>query len=358
MKSFALASEAEHTPPKRLSGRIEEAIDPAQVIVDAHHHLYERPGLRYLLHEILADVQSGHDIRATVYVQARAMYRSSGAEAMKPVGETEFANGVAAMSASGLYGRTRLCAGIVGAADLMMGDPVQDVLEAQIAAAPARFRGIRHTLAWDAEPSLLNPAYVVSEHMMETSTFRAGFRRLAPMGLSFDAWLFFHQLPRLAALAQAFPDTVIVLNHCGGILGVGPYAGMRDEVFRRWEAGMRALAACPNVWVKLGGLGMRMCGFGFDERVRQASSEELALAWRPWLETVIRLFGTERCMFESNFPVDKGSFSYVVGWNAMKRICAGGSQDEKDNLFWRSAGKCYRLSAEVLGMSEATPCSQ
>jgi len=353
---------ASHLPhaairPDWLSTFSEEAIDPAQAIVDAHHHLYERPGLRYLLPDMLADVQSGHDIRATVYVQARAMYRSSGPEAMKPVGETEFANGVAAMSASGLYGRTQLCAAIVGAADLMIGDPVQDVLQAQIAAAPARFRGVRHTLAWDAEPSLLNPAYAVSEDMMATSAFRAGFRRLAPMGLSFDAWLFFHQLPRLAALARDFPDTTIILNHCGGILGVGPYACRRNEVFRRWESGMRELAACPNARVKLGGLGMRMCGFGFDARELPASSGQLARGWRPWLETAIELFGTSRCMFESNFPVDKGTFSYGVGWNAMKRVCAGASPHEKDDLFWRSAARCYRLGADVLGMDEPAPAA-
>lgn len=341
--------------PEWLSTRSEEVIDPRQVIVDAHHHLYDRPGIRYLQDDMLADLGGGHDVRATVFVQARAMYRARGPEAFKPVGETEFANGVAAMSASGQYGATQLCAGIVGAADLMLGAAVQPVLEAHIAAAPARFRGIRHMVAWDADSSLLNPAYEVSEDMMASSQFLAGFRCLAPLNLSFDAWLYFHQLPRLGKLARKFPDTSIVLDHCGGILGIGPYAGAGDEVFRRWKSGMRDLAACPNVRVKLGGLGMRISGFGFDTLERPASSEQLARCWRPWMETAIELFGAGRCMFESNFPVDKGAFSYGVGWNAMKRISAGASQDEKDALFWRSAARVYRLDPADLGRVDTDP---
>jgi L-fuconolactonase len=327
----------------------EEPLDPGQRIVDAHHHLYDRPGARYLLDDLLADLQCGHDVRATVFVQARAMLRAHGPEAMKPVGETEFANGVAAMSASGAYGGTRVCAAIVGFADLRLGDAVRPVLEAHIAAAggPAaaggRFRGIRHIAAWDSDSSLLNSAYPTTEDLLATPEFRAGFAHLAALGLSFDAWLFWHQIPRLTALARAFPDTAIVLNHCGGVVLTGRHASRRDEVFTAWSAALRELATCPNVMVKLGGLGMPLSGFGFDAREGAPSSTELAEAWRPWMEGCIEAFGPERCMFESNFPADKVSYGYGVGWNAMKRIAASASADEKDDLFWRSAARFYRL---------------
>jgi predicted TIM-barrel fold metal-dependent hydrolase len=332
--------------PDWLASTPEEALDPAQPIIDPHHHLWDRPGWRYLLDEFLADLRTGHDIRATVYVQARAMHRAEGPEAMQPVGETEFANGIAAMAASGGYGAMRVCAGIVGYADLRLGDAVRPVLEAHVAAAggPAgRFRGIRHIATWDPDPAMLNPAYTPAADMLDSPGFRAGFAHLAPLGLSFDAWLYFHQIPRLTALARAFPATPIVLDHCGGILGIGRYAGRRDAVFQEWSALIRELATCPNVMVKLGGLGMRLPGFGFEDQPRAPSSMQLAEAWRPWMETCIDAFGTARCMFESNFPVDKGGYAYGVGWNALKRVAAGASATEKADLFWRSAARFYRL---------------
>lgn len=340
-----------HNPirPEWLATRDEAAIEPALPIVDAHHHLYERPGTRYLLEEFLADLGSGHNIRATVHVQARSMLRSDGPEPLKPVGETEFINGVAAMSASGNYGATRVCAGIVGFANLRLGDAVRPVLEAHVSAAGGlvtdggRLCGIRQAVSWDADPFFMNPAYAISENMLDSREFRAGFAHLGALGLSFDAWLFFHQIPRLTALARDFPETSIVLDHCGGILGIGAYAGRQKEVFLRWKTALVELAACPNVMVKLGGLGMRMCGLSLDGGERAPSSIDLARAWRPWIDTCIETFGPARCMFESNFPVDKGSYSYGVGWNAMKRLCSGASTDEKANLFWRSATRFYRL---------------
>jgi L-fuconolactonase len=337
--------------PDWLAAHREDPLDPGQVTVDAHHHLYDRPGSRYLLDDALADLRNGHDVRATVYVQARAMLRATGPEMMKPVGETEFANGVAAMCASATYGDVRVCAAIVGFADLRLGDAVRPVLEAHIAAAGGsalaggRFRGIRHIAAWDPDPALLNPAYPTTEDMLDTAAFRAGFAHLAALGLSYDAWLYFHQIPRLIALARAFPDTPIVLNHCGGILGTGRYAGRRDEVFAHWSVAMRELATCPNVMVKLGGLGMRLSGFGFEAGERAPASIELADAWRPWIAHCIEAFSPSRCMFEGNFPVDKGNHDYGVGWNAMKRIAAGVSAEEKADLFWRTASRIYRLPA-------------
>jgi L-fuconolactonase len=329
--------------PDWLASVQEDALDPDQPIVDAHHHLYDRPGNRYLLDELVQDLRSGHDVRATVFVQARSMLRANGPEPMKPVGETEFANGVAELCASGAYGPTRVCAAIVGFADLNLGDDVRAVLEAHIAAAGGRFRGIRHIVAWDSDSSLLNAAYPTSEDLLATREFRAGFAQLAPLGLSFDAWLLFPQIPRLTALARAFPQTSIVLNHCGGIARIGRHARRAPEVYTQWSRALRELAACPNVVVKLGGLGMPLSGFGFEARERAPSSAELAVAWRPWMELCIETFGSGRCMFESNFPADKVSYGYGVGWNAMKRIAAGASRHEKDNLFWRTASRFYQL---------------
>ncbi|MBS7791662.1 amidohydrolase family protein [Roseococcus sp. SDR] len=337
----------QHQIPVReewLATRAEAALDPAQPIIDPHHHLWDQPGWRYLLDELLADLRSGHDVRATVYVQsARSMLRAEGPPEMRAVGETEFANGVAAMCASGAYGAVRACAGIVAAADLRLGAAVRPVLEAHLRAGGERFRGVRLTATWDPDPAMLNPAYSPPEDMLDSAAFRAGFTELAKLGLTFDAWIYFHQIPRLVSLARAFPQVPIVLDHCGGILGIGRYAGKRDEVFATWSANMRELATCPNVMVKLGGLGMRLPGFGFEARAQAPSSLELAEAWGPWMTRCIEIFGAARCMFESNFPVDKGGFGYAIGWNAMKRIAAGASAEEKADLFWRSAARFYRL---------------
>ena len=262
---------------------------------------------------------------------------------MRPVGETEFINGVAAMSASGIYGKTRHCAGIVGHADLTLGSRVEPVLAAHIRAGGDRFRGIRHITAWDADASVRNPAYSPPRGLLGDKSFREGFAVLGRLGLSFDAWLYHPQIGELADLARAFPATKIVLNHVGGPIGIGAYAGRRKEVFAVWAASIKALAACPNACVKLGGLGMRMGGFGFHEQPEPPSSEALASAWRPYVETCIAAFGASRCMFESNFPVDKGSYSYPVFWNACKLLAKGASKTEKTDLFAGTAARFYGL---------------
>ena len=234
-----------------LDRRQEPILEPALPIIDPHHHLWERPGWRYLLPDLLLDINTGHNIVATVFVQARAMYRESGPVEMRPVGEVEFVNGVAAMSASGIYGKTRVGAGIVGRADLTLGSRVEPVLSALARAGGARFRGIRHITAWDADTSLLNPAYPVPRGLLGDKTFREGFAVLGRLGMSFDAWLYHPQIDELASLAGAFPDARIVLNHVGGPLGSGVYGGKRDEVFPRWAASIKALAAHQNVSVKV-----------------------------------------------------------------------------------------------------------
>ena len=276
-------------------------------------------------------------------MQCLAMHRAHGPEALRPVGETEFVNGVAAMATSRIYGPARICAGIVGRADLRLGAAVEEVLTAHIGAGGGRFRGIRFITAWDADASLVNPLAAVPPGLLGDATFRAGFAKLAPLGLSFDAWLFHPQLDELTDLARAFPETPICLNHVGGVLGIGPYAGKRNEIFTRWSRSIQALAGCPNVVVKLGGLGMRINGFGFEKPADPPSSETLAAAWRPYMETCIDAFGVERAMFESNFPVDKGSYAYGTGWNAFKRLTERASAAEKTALFSGTATRFYRL---------------
>ncbi len=329
-----------------LDRRKEEILEPDLPIVDPHHHLWDRHDWRYLLDELLADTSSGHNIVATVFVQARAMLRASGPAEMRHVGETEFVNGVAAMSASGIYGKTRHCAGIVGHADLALGGRVEPVLAAHIRAGGDRFRGIRHITAWDADTSVRNPAYSPPPGLLSDKTFREGFAVLGRLELSFDAWLYHRQIDEVAGLARAFPETKIVLNHVGGPIGIGAYAGKHKEVLPGWAASIKALAACPNVYVKLGGLGMRLGGFGFHEQPEPPSSETLAATWRPYVETCIEAFGSSRCMFESNFPVDKGSYSYPVFWNACKVLAKGASDAEKADLFCGTARRFYRLDLD------------
>jgi predicted TIM-barrel fold metal-dependent hydrolase len=321
----------------------EEVIDPARPIVDPHHHLWDRGGQRYLIEEIVDDIGSGHNIIATVYVEARSMYRAHGPEAMASVGEIEFVNGVAAMSASGGYGAAVLCAGIVGHVNLLLGEGARVVLEAEIAAGQGRFRGIRHSSAWDADADVAGMYANRPKGLLLDSSFRKGFACLAPLGLSFDAWLFHPQIGELADLARAFPDTQIVLDHCGGILGLGGYANRREEIFATWKASILEIAKCPNVAVKLGGLAMLLLGNDFHKRPKPPSSEEAAAAWRPYIETCIEAFGPARCMFESNFPPDKGQCSYQVIFNAFKRLAAPCSESEKTALFSKTATDIYRL---------------
>jgi predicted TIM-barrel fold metal-dependent hydrolase len=321
----------------------EAPLEPALPICDPHHHFWDRPGDRYLLDELLEDLGSGHNVRSTVFIECREMWRQDGPEELKPVGETEFVQGIAAMSASGRYGPAAIAAGIVGFADLTRGDGVAPVLEAHLAASPTRFRGIRHSCTWDASPAVQTATPGIPRGLMAEATFRAGLARLQKYGLSFEAWLYHPQLPELPALARAVPDLPIVLNHVGGLLGVGPYAGRRDEILEVWKRGMRELAACPNVVVKLGGLGMIRCGFGWSERPAPPTSAELIEATAPYYLFCIEQFGPDRCMFESNFPVDKLSYSYRVMWNAYKRMTQSFSATERAALFHDTAVRVYRL---------------
>ncbi|HYC53816.1 MAG TPA: amidohydrolase family protein [Candidatus Binatia bacterium] len=347
-----------------MSDVVEEIVEPGLRILDPHHHLWDRPTAilkdlpplvhpfmeiirrvpRYLLDELLADLGDGHDVRGTVYLECGAMYRASGPEALRCVGETEFVNGIAAMTASGIYGDVRACAGIVGHADLTMGAAVEEVLAAHIAAAPDRFRGIRHSASYDDDPGVLGPlaGYSVQGRYRD-GKFREGFAMLGKLGLSFDAWLLEPQLPDLIDLAHAFEGTTIVLDHVGTPLGIGAYAGRRQERFDVWRANVEALASCPNVVVKLGGLAMPFAGFPWSYDKRPSSSQELAAAWKPYLDVCIQAFGPQRAMLESNFPVDSFTCSYRTLWNALKRAVADYSQEEKRAMCAETAMRVYRL---------------
>ena len=339
-----------------------DIIDPARPIVDPHHHLWDRRGYAlpagggtaferaislsrlYLLDQLNADMAAGHNVVASVFLECGAFYRADGPPHLRCVGETEFVNGVAAMSASGLYGPARACAGIVGHADLLAGADVRPVLEAHLAAAPARFRGIRHSPAWDADPAVLGILQRNPPGLLAQPAFRAGLAELAALGLSYDCWLLAPQLPELIALARALPELTIICDHLATPLGTAAYTGQRDAGFAGWAANIKALAACPNVVMKVGGLAMPFSGFASFMTDPPASAEMLAAEWRPWIETAVAAFGADRCMFESNFPVDRGTCDYATLWNAFKLVSAGASEAEKTALFSGTAARVYRLA--------------
>jgi predicted TIM-barrel fold metal-dependent hydrolase len=330
-----------------LALTVEEPLEPDLPICDPHHHLWDRNtarvAQRYLLDEILDDIGGGHNVVSTVFIECGAMFKPDGPEALRPVGETEFVNGIAAMSASGIYGPARIAAGIVGTTDLRLGDGAADVLDAQIAAGGGRFRGIRRSAAWDPDEAVPRHRTNPGPGLLARDDFRAGFAQLAPRQLSFEAWCYHHQIPEVTAVARAFPDTTIILDHFGGPLGIGSYAGQADDVYAVWRPAITELATCPNVVAKLGGINMEINGFGWHERPRPPSSQELAEATRRYYEFTIEKFGVDRCMFESNFPVDKASCSYTVLWNSFKRLTSGYSASEKAKLFHDTAARVYRL---------------
>ncbi len=325
----------------------EEALEPDIPICDPHHHLWDfRAGAgqeRYLLEEMLADIGGGHNIVSTVFIECGAMFKADGPEAYRAIGETEFVNGIAAMSASGSYGKARIAAGIIGTVDLRIGDAAAGVLDAHIAAGGGRFRGIRRGAFWHQSPEIRNHRTNPPEHLLLRDDFRAGFKHLAPRKLSFEVWCAHTQLPDAVSLARAFPDTTIVLDHFGGPVGIGPYADKKDEVFAYWKGQMDELARSPNVVVKLGGLNMDINGYGWEHRPKPPTSAELAQATRRYFDYTIERFGPARCMFESNFPVDKLSCSYTVLWNSFKLLSKGYSADERAALFHDTAARVYRL---------------
>lgn len=344
-----------------LARHVEDILEPDIPIVDAHHHIWDQPGNVYGIDDLRADILTGHKVVATVFVQAHHAYRATGPEALRCVGETERIEQLANEAHTAAQPNAATfspCAAIVGYADLMLGKGVAQVLDAHRAASPRRFRGVRHSVSRAPHfPNgiVLRPA---PANMLADPRFRAGLATLAEHGLSFDAMLYHCQIGELAAAAQAVPELPIVIDHFGCVIGVGPYVGRERETFSAWRQDMQRLARSPNVSVKLGGMGMIICGARFHERALPPSSQELADAWRPYVETCIETFGVERCMFESNFPVDKAMFSYAVLWNAFKRLTAGASAREKAFLLGANAARFYGIElGDVLAPSRCEPAA-
>jgi len=330
------------------TNRVQERIlEPERKICDPHHHLWDRSTDPYLLPELLDDLRSGHNIVSTVFVECMSMYRGTGPLPLRPVGETEFVRGIGAMSASGRYGPTQVAAGIVSYADLTLGATVREVLEAHQQAGGDRFCGIRHAAGWDPHEEIKNSHTNPKASLMLDEQFNLGMEVLGEMGLTFDAWFYHHQMKEFVQLAKSHPDVTMILDHLGGPLGTGPYEGKHEEIFRRWQEDISHLIDCKNVYFKLGGINMERNGFGWHLRPQLPDSDELINRTGHYYEFCIQQFGAERCMFESNFPVDKISCSYDVLWNAFKKLTEGYSEIDKSALFHDTAVAAYQLDGRV-----------
>lgn len=327
-----------------LARTVESAIDPDRPIVDAHHHLWDRGGSTYLAPELLADLTGSHNVVGSVFVECMAEYDPTRPEHLAPVGETEFVRREAEATErlSGESGPT--IDAIVGHADMMLGEAVEEVLSAHVDAGGGRFRGIRHATSWDASDGVRAGHSRPLEQMMRTPEFQAGVRTLARMGLSFDAWLFHTQLDELGELADAVPEATIVLDHLGGPLGIGPYAGRSETVRADWRAAIARVAGRPNIVVKIGGIGMEMYyGMGWHERPAPPGSDEVAARWSDDVRHCIDTFGPDRSLAESNFPVDRSALPYPVLWNALQIMASDYTDAEQDRIFSGTATEVYRL---------------
>jgi L-fuconolactonase len=324
--------------PTQVNDVVEEVVEPDLEICDPHHHIMNHPGYEYSLEDFQRDLGDGHRVTSSVLVEAGAFFRTTGPEHLRPAGEVEFARNLQRQTQGTA---TQVARAVVAYADLTRGDQVAELLDVHLGASGGTLRGVRQNATRDVSPLLHSGYHEPGPELYERADFRAGVAELIKRDLSFDAWQFYHQLPALAALARAFPALRIVVDHCGGIVGVGPYAGRRDEIFATWRGHIADLAGLPNVWVKLGGLGMGISGF--ESLGANPGSQAIAAAFKPYMEVCIEAFGPERSMFESNFPVDRHLSSYRTLWNALKRVAAGASDDEKALLFHDSASRFYRL---------------
>lgn len=333
------------TPPRAdwLARAPKETIlEPDLAIVDTHHHIWEDRG-RYNLEDMLADTGSGHNVVATVFIDCRQKYRTSGPEEMRPVGEVEYVAAIAEQCLAKYPDKTRVAAGIVGYADLSMGARVEAVLAAEIEAGRGRFRGVRNSAGWHEDPIIGNNHQGAGPEHYLRADFREGLDRLTKMGLSLDALVYHHQHADMLALSRACPNANIIMNHTGMPLGYGPFTGKIKEVHAQWLEHLPEIAACPNVSMKLGGMMMRLAAYDYNTLPAPPSSEQLADYWRPWIEPCIELFGAERCTFESNFPVDKMGIGYAALWNAFKHITKSASASEKAAMYAGTARRVYRL---------------
>lgn len=319
----------------------EPVLEPQLAICDAHHHLWSRPNNSYLAGDYIKDAGTGHRIVSTVYVDCQSRYRDDGPLELRPLGETEWVDALAREFAVD-GDQPKIGSGIVGFADLTLGRAVGDVLDGHLEIS-SRFKGIRHCAAWDASDAIVNAPTDPPEHLLLDRHFQEGFAELGVRQLSFDAWVYHPQIPDVEALARRFPDTRIILDHLGGPLGIGPYAGKHAEVFIHWKRSLLALAQCPNVVIKLGGIYMPLNGWGFHKRDTEPDSALVEHLTCQYYLTALEAFGTARCLFESNYPADKRSLTFRTLWNVFKRVASGMSGTEKAALFHDNAVRIYRL---------------
>lgn len=324
----------------------EPAIEPELPIVDPHVHFWHHhTGYKYFVEDLARDiVASGHNVESTVFIECNSMYRASGPAHLKCVGETEFAVGMAAIAASGKYTACRAAAGIVAFADLTLGELTQETLDAHLQAANGRLSGIRQRCKWDPDPAVAGAMGVAGPGLYLEPAFGKGLDRVTKMGLAFEASIFHPQIPDVTSLAHAHPDASIVVIHTGSPVGHSSYAGKEAETHATWLAGMRELAKCPNVTVKMGGLLMCLGNFDFTTAKAPPTSEQLAGLWRPYIEPCLELFGAERCMVSSNFPVERAGMTYGTIWNMFKRITAGCSAHEKRLIYGGTAKRVYNIA--------------
>jgi len=323
---------------------VESIIDPDRAIVDAHHHLWDRPGASpYMLEDLWADTSSGHNIVKTVFLECGSHYRDEGPEHLKPVGETDFVREIAEETAlTSSRGHPEITA-IIAYADLTLGDLLDEVLDAHVDAGKGRFRGIRVALAAPPKDLPFPVPGGAPKGLSEDPDFISGVKRLGARDLTWESWHFHMQNREFAALARACPDTQMVLDHFGTPIFIGPYEAQREEIFESWKLDIAEIAMCENVTAKIGGLATPVSGFGWMGRALPPSSDEFAKVQNRFYRHTIECFGPDRCMFESNFPVDKMSLSYQVYWNGVKKIVADFSEDEKNAMFSGTAANVYKL---------------
>ena len=327
----------------------EEIIDPKQRIIDPHHHLWPGASVdssensnQYLLADLWADTGSGHNVTNTVFIDCSQCYWDLPEQSLNPVGETEFVKKIA--DASRTDPNQATISGIVGHVDLLLGFEAEPVLEKHLEVGQELFKGIRHAGGWDPHPNVRNSHHDACEGLYLLPDFLDGLQTLAKLGYVFEAWQYHHQISQITQLAKQFPDLIIILNHFSGPLGIGPYENKRKEIFRQWQKDLKELSQHENVFAKLGGLAMPVNGFGFHLQDRPPSSDEFVDAQKAYYETALEYFSPARCMFESNFPVDKASISYSVLWNGFKKIAKNYSPEERDQLFFETAAKVYRIT--------------
>ena len=332
-----------------IDGIQENIIDPNREIIDPHHHLWHGPkdpagikeSYRYLLQDLWKDTSSGHNIKKTVFIDCGLEYYSEGHEQFKPVGETEFVVEIAQQAQED--SSQAQIAGIIGHANMMLGSSVKEVLELHVEKGAGLFRGIRHAGGWDEDDRVKNAHSHPTPHIYLEDKFQEGLQELASLGMVFDTWHYHNQIKDLTKLAKNLPELVIVHDHFGGPLGIGPYKGKREEIFEQWQEDINELSQCKNVYSKLGGLAMPVNGWSWHKNEVPATSEEIISEQERYYLHTLDCFGSERCMFESNFPVDKQSVSYHVIWNAYKKMVKGYSETEKSNLFYGTADRVYKL---------------